>query len=396
MKLLILIVVATCTCFSASAADEPPARYIPLDPNDPTIDEWTETRDLAADKREPGLIEIQRYPGGYAYTGIPSFFNLPVALTPADLKAGKVDVAMMGAPLDTGSGMRGAAWGPRHFRIANNYLPWGSYSTEHLHTMVNWREDLVVVDYGDAAIDNLSGERSMKPVREIVRQIAATGAIPIIIGGDHSLEYPNVAGVADVHGKANVGVIHFDAHFDAGLFGNGHLITHGKPIRRLIEEGHVLGRNYIQVGLRGYWPGKDGFEWMREQGMRYHTMAEVEQDGWPAVMASVLKEAREGTKYLYISLDIDVLDPAYAPGTGTPEPGGLTSRELFPLIRGLCSDNHLVGFDLVEFNPLVDPGYITGLNAERAVRECLTGIAMNRRGLKSGYLSPLTKEDARQ
>jgi len=180
------------------------------------------------------------------------------------------------------------------------------------------------------------------------------------------------------------------------LFGNGHLITHGKPIRRLIEEGHVLGRNYIQVGLRGYWPGKDGFEWMREQGMRYHTMAEVEQDGWPAVMASVLKEAREGTKYLYISLDIDVLDPAYAPGTGTPEPGGLTSRELFPLIRGLCSDNHLVGFDLVEFNPLVDPGYITGLNAERAVRECLTGIAMNRRGLKSGYLSPLTKEDARQ
>jgi agmatinase len=132
---------------------------------------------------------------------------------------------------------------------------------------------------------------------------------------------------------------------------------------------------------------------MRKHGMRYHTMVEIDRDGWPAVMQRVLAEAREGTEYLYVSLDIDVMDPAYTPGTGTPEPGGLTPRELFPLLRGLCSDNALVGFDLVEFNPLVDPGYTTGLNADRAVRECLTGIAMNRKGLASGYLSPLTVDD---
>ncbi len=395
MRLLLFLVLTVCS-WLVYAEEESPKRYIPLNPDDPSIDAWKETRDLSADKREAGPINIHRYPGGAAYTGIPSFYNLPVALTPEDLKAGKVDVAMVGAPLDTGSGMRGAAWGPRHFRIANNNVFWGAYSSPHLHTQVHWQEDLVVVDYGDVAIDNMSAERSMQPVMDIVREIASSGAIPIIIGGDHSLEYPNVAGVAAVHGKANVGVIHFDAHYDAGFFGNGHLITHGKPIRRLIEEGHVLGKNYIQVGLRGYWPGEDGFEWMREQGMRYHTMAEVERYGWPAVMERVLKEAREGTKYLYISLDIDVLDPAYAPGTGTPEPGGLTSRELFPLIRGLCSENDVVGFDLVEFNPLVDPGYITGLNADRAVRECLTGIAMNRKGLKSDYLSPLTEQDARE
>jgi agmatinase len=177
--------------------------------------------------------------------------------------------------------------------------------------------------------------------------------------------------------------------------GDGHLISHAQPVRRLINEGHVDGKNYIQVGLRGYWPGRSGFDWMREQGMRYHTMAEVERDGWPAVMERVLNEAAEGTDYLYISLDIDVLDPAYAPGTGTPEPGGLTTRELFPLLRALCADQRVVGFDLVEFNPLADPGYTTGLNADRLIRQCLTGIAMRKKGLRGDYLSPLTAEDGR-
>ena len=105
--------------------------------------------------------------------------------------------------------------------------------------------------------------------------------------GDHSLEYPDVAGVADVYGKENVGVIHFDAHYDAGGSGyTGHLISHAQPVYRLIEEGHVLGENYIQVGLRGcFWPGEEGFEWMRNNNFRYHTMVEIERDGW-AVMGT--------------------------------------------------------------------------------------------------------------
>ena len=130
--------------------------------------------------------------------------------------------------------------------------------------------------------------------------------------------------------------------------------------------------------------------------MRYHTMVEIERDGWPAVMKRVMEEASEGTEYLYISLDIDVLDPAYTPGTGTPEPGGLTTRELFPLIRSLCADNRLVGFELVEFNPLADPGYTTGLNADRLVRQCLTGVTMRKLDLPGDYLSPLTVDDNRK
>jgi agmatinase len=200
--------------------------------------------------------------------------------------------------------------------------------------------------------------------------------------------------VADVYGKENVGVIHFDAHFDAGDNINGHLISHAQPIRRLIDDGHVLGKNYIQVGLRGYWPGEDGFNWMRENNMRYHTMAEIERHGWDAVMERVLDEANDGPEYLYISFDIDVLDPAYMPGTGTPESGDLTPREVFPLLRTLCSENNLAGFDLVELNPLVDPGYTTVLNSNRLVQECLTGIAMRKAGVtERGYLNPLTVDD---
>jgi len=374
----------------------PGTASIPLDADDPYLDAWKQRRDTSNDpKREPGPINIHRYEVGGAWTGIPTFFMLPVALTPEDLKAGGVDVAIVGAPLDTSSGMRGAAFGPRAMRTSENNMPWG-WPDPHLHVMVSWQEELVAVDYGDAAVDYLSVERSMEPVREIVREIAQTGAIPIIVGGDHSLEYPNVAGVADVYGKGNVGVIHFDAHYDAGESEMGHLISHGQPVRRLVNEGHVLGKNYIQVGLRGYWPGEDGFEWMREQGFRYHTMAEIQRDGWDAVMERVLREASDGPEKLYISLDVDVLDPSYAPGTGTPEPGGLTNRELFPLIRRLCAENNMVGFDLVEFNPLIDNGYTTGLNANRLIQECLTGIAMRKKGIREkNFLSPLTVRDGR-
>ena len=199
------------------------------------------------------------------------------------------------------------------------------------------------MDYGNAPIDVMSVEHSMPPVRKLVREIAATGAIPFVIGGDHSLEYPNVAGVTDVHGKNNVGVIHFDAHFDAAHPDEmgGHLISHGQPVRRLIEDGHILGKNYIQVGLRGYWPGEEGFRWMRKHEFRYHTMAEIERDGWDMVMTRVLAEANDGPEYLYVSFDIDVLDPAFAPGTGTPENGGLTPQRSISACPGpVCREQY--------------------------------------------------------
>jgi arginase family enzyme len=331
----------------------------------------------------------KRDPGPIRANGALTFFGLPIAVTPEDLKAGKVEVAIIGAPLDTGVGFRGAGEGPNAFRASRG----GGGSME---TMVSWRSELKGVDYGNAAIDPFSIERSVPCVRKKVFEIAQTGAIPIIIGGDHSLEYPNVAALADVYGKENVGVIHFDSHYDAGDGRQGHLIWHGAPVRRLVDDGHVLGKNYIQVGLRGGWPGPEGFEWMRKNNFRYHTMAEIDHDGWPAVMQRVLKEANDGPKYLHISFDIDVLDPAYTSGTGTPVPGGLTPREVFPLIRNLCAEKNMAGFDLVELDPLVDPGYTSALNAKEVVNSCLTGIALRKKGLAPNYLSPLTLDDNRR
>ena len=346
--------------------------------------------------REPGPINVSRYLNSGPKQGIPTFFNLPIALTPADLKAGDVEVAIMGAGLDTGSGFRGAAYGPRAVRTGVVYKGQGMVVSPHMHTMVSAFNELTIVDYGDIGIDGLSLERSVRHIREMVREVAETGTIPMIGGGDHALMYPDVAGIVDVYGAGNVGVIHFDAHYDAGR-NYDHLLSHGPPVARLVEEGLVPGENFIQVGLRGMWPGKSGFEWMRENGFRYHTMAEVEEKGWEFVMQRAITEAREGPKYLYISFDVDVLDPAYMPGTGTPEPAGLTTREAFPLVRRLCAETNVVGFELVEVNPLVDPGYTTAQNATRILRECLNGIAMRKRGItEEHYLSPLTTDHGQE
>lgn len=364
---------------------------IPLNTESENFNGWKIKRPAEMDTpRQPGPINVQRYIWSHSKMGIPTFFHMPVALTPEDLKAGDVDVAIVGVPLDTASGMRGAAYGPRALRTGHVYSGMGFVEPEHMHTMVSPFNELNIVDYGDIAVDMLSSERSMGHIREMIAEIAATGTIPMIVGGDHSLMYPDVAAIVDVYGKGNVGVIHFDAHYDAGV-GSAHLISHGQPVRRLFNEKLVPGKNFIQVGLRGYWPSVKGFEWMRKEGLRYHTMAEIEKNGWEKTMKRVIDEAMDGPEYLYISFDIDVLDPAYTPGTGTPEPNGLTPREVFPIVRRLCAETNVVGFELVELNPLADPGYTTAQNSDRILRECLTGMAMRKRGLtQPHYLSPLT------
>jgi agmatinase len=358
---------------------------IPLNTESEEFNSWKVKRPPSlVPKREPGPFPLGYYANARA--GIRTFANAPVAIYPEDLVAGAVDVAIVGAPLDMGSYYRGARFGPQAMR--NEY---GSSGVD-MNTMVNPSKELTIVDYGDIAVDNMSTELTVHHVRERVAEIARTGAIPFVVGGDHSLEYPNIAGLADVHGKGSFGVVHFDSHFDAGK-DYPHFITHGQPVYRAIKEGHVLGKNFIQVGLRGSWPGEWGFEWMRNNGMRYHTMAEVEKRGWEETMRRALAEAREDGKKLYISFDVDVLDPAFVPGTGTPVPGGLTMREALPIVRRLCAENELVGFDIVELAPQLDSTYRSALNANFILHACLTGVAMHKKGItQPGFLSELTTE----
>ena len=374
---------------------------IPMDTDDITYDAWKLIRDNLSEGREPGPIDIQRQPFSLGFNGIPTFFRLPVALTQADLKAGDVDVAFLGAHADMGLGVRGASQGPNALRASiGDYVAYGLGSMAHMGTLVNPFVEMTMVDYGDAPVDPLSTERTNESVRFMVREIAqvvredGSHVIPFIIGGDHSLAYPNIAGVTDVYGKGNVSVIHFDAHYDATMW-FGHLSSHGSWVKRLIYEGHIPGKNWIQVGLRGYYPDADSFEWMREQEMRYHPMAEVEKRGWDAVLEDVIEEAREAD-HIFISWDVDVMDPAFVPGTGTPEPGGLLPREAFPIMRRLCAESNVIGVDIVELAPSRDPTYVSMLNVNRVVRECLTGIAMRKKGIdEAHYLSPLTIDDAR-
>jgi formimidoylglutamase len=377
----------------ADAVDFNPQRdkaAIPLDRASPEFNAWKARRPASLNPpREPGPITLGRYigGGGGGGSGIPTFANAQVALTPEDLTAGKVDVAIVGAPLDMGYGYRDAFHGPLALRTGQGT---GAGTGLDVFSQVNPLADLRVVDYGDVAVDNLNADRSVEHVREIVKEIAATGAIPFIIGGDHSLSYPNLAALAEVHGKGKIGVVHFDSHYDAAR-DQVHLIDHGNPVYRLISEGHVLGKHYVQVGLRARNHNAENLEYMRSQGMRYHTMVEVERRGWEAVMERAIAEAKQGTDKLFISFDVDVLDPAYVSGTGTPVPGGLTMREAQPIMRRLCAENNIVGIDLVEVAPYLDVTYRTAQNAAFIMNACLAGIAMRKKGLtQPHYLSPLS------
>ena len=359
-------------------------------------DVWKQERDESEDpKREPGPIDLNRYKvNSTAGAGIPTFMNWPVALNRDDLDAGDVDVAVIGAPLDLSTGQRGTAFGPRALRTADRYIPGGPLANHiltHSHVMIKPYEVLKCADYGDAGVDPFDSEVSHEEIRKRVREIVETGAYPITLGGDHSLMRPDGMALADVYGKGNIGIIHFDAHYDAGDNHYGHHITHGTPVRRLIEDGFVEGKNFVQVGLRGWVPHEEDMMWMREHEIKSHYMAEVEADGFDPVMERAINEALDGPEYIFISFDIDSLDPAFAPGTGTPEPGGLTTREAFPLVRRLCAETPVVGMELVEVAPGWDPGYTTALNGLRVIQEAITGMAMRRAGIEEKhYLNPRT------
>ena len=196
-------------------------------------------------------------------------------------------------------------------------------------------------------------------------EVARRGIAPVIIGGDHSITWPAATAVADHHGWGNVGIVHFDAHADTADILEGNLASHGTPMRRLIESGAVQGRHFVQVGLRGYWPPAEVFAWMQEQGMRWHLMQEIWERGSKAVIEDAIGEALDGADNLYLSVDIDVLDPGFAPGTGTPEPGGMNPADLLRAVRQITLDANVVALDVVEVSPPYDWADTTINNAHR-------------------------------
>lgn len=304
-----------------------------------------------------------------------SFDKLPWALDEESLRG--ADLAIVGAPFDEGVSSRpGARFGPRAIRMAPT--TWSTADAWSIQLRIEPYVKLKVVDAGDAPIVPTRFERSLRVIHEKVYRVASAGPVPLVLGGDHSITYPSAAAVARHVWPRKVGVIHFDAHADTGADQWGNLHAHGEPMRRLIEEGWVEGRNFIQVGLRGYWPDKATFEWMDQQGMRWHAMTEIEERGSDAVIADAIAEALDGPEVIYLSVDIDVVDPGMAPATGTPEAGGMLPRELLRAVRQIAGRVELVGMDVVEVSPPYDHAEVTAILANRVVVEVISAIAAKR------------------
>ena len=302
------------------------------------------------------------------YAGLLTFGGLPYTQDPAELAG--VDVAIVGAPTDDlVSDRPGARFAPRAIRAAS--CPPGP----HLEAGVDATKVLRVVDFGDAAVVPADPVRSHAAIEVTVGQAVAAGALPIVLGGDHSIAEPDIRACAAPHGQ--VGLVHFDTHTDTGFEVFGVTRSHGTPMYRLVEDGIVDPRRYVQIGLRGYWPGPREFAWQRERGISSVFMHDVRSLGIAAVVERAVEVAGAGP--VFLSVDVDVLDPAFAPGTGTPEPGGMTSSDLLWACRKLASRLDLVGADVVEVIPTaVGSADVTALVAERLVREILTGVALRR------------------
>jgi agmatinase len=303
------------------------------------------------------------------YAGLLTFGGVPYTQDPAELAG--FDVAIIGAPIDElVSDRPGARFAPRAIRAAS--CPPGP----HLEAGIDAFAALRIVDFGDAPIVPAQPERSHAAIEETVAQVVAAGLLPLTIGGDHSITEPDARACAGRHGP--IGLVHFDTHTDTGDEVFGARFSHGTVMRRLVEAGHIDPRRYVQIGLRGYWPGEPEFSWQAERGIKSLFMHDVRDRG----IREVVNEAIEfvGAGPTFLTVDVDVLDPAFIPsGTGTPEPGGMTAVDLLWAARTVAARLQLVGADVVEVIPTgIGSADGAALVAERIVREILTGVALRR------------------
>jgi agmatinase len=305
------------------------------------------------------------------YSGLLTFAGVPYTEDPAELEG--FDVAVVGAPMDDlVSDRPGARLAPRAIRMASS--PPGP----HLEVGIDAFADLRVVDFGDAPVIPADPRTSHAAIEATVGQVLAASAMPVVLGGDHSITEPALRACALANGGP-IGLVHFDTHTDTGEEVFGVEFSHGTFIRRLVDQGHLDGSRYAQIGLRGYWPGPKEFAWQAEHGITSFFMHDVRDLGIREVIARAIAAVGPGPTYL--TVDVDVLDPAFVPGTGTPEPGGMTSVDLLLAVRTVAAELELVGADVVEVIPTaIGTDDYSALVAERVLRETLTGVALRRRG----------------
>jgi len=373
-----------------------------IDPDDPTrrlikqdasTNIWREER--PADRnpdREAGPIDIQRYQLQMEQGGIKTFFQLPVALTQEDLRAGEVDVAIFGAPTGALPHSAGNMWAPAQIRFTRDYGGYGDpkfpLSWVEYETLINPFASINAVDYGDTGMNPYDQSATLEEIRRVTREIAETGAIPFAIGGDHSVPNGTFRGIVDVYGRKNVAFVHFDAHLDRGKGKFGMFYHSGTFMTLGVAEGLVKGEDVVQFGMSTPVFGQGDWDQILEEGGTVFHIHEIQRDGVDKTFKKLYK-VLEDVDLVYISFDIDVFDMSYAPGTGSSSPTGMTPNELFPQLREFAATKTIVGMDIVEFNPFYDnKGQQTARLVRRVMLQLLTGISMKKDGIDPEYVNP--------
>lgn len=291
------------------------------------------------------------------FAGIATMMRLPQARDTQGL-----DACFVGVPLDIGTSNRpGTRFGPRQIRTESVLL-----RPYNMATRAAPFDSLQVADIGDVATNPYDLKDSIRLIEGAYTDIVATGCRPITLGGDHTIAWPILRALKARHGR--LAVVHVDAHADVNDTMGGEKIAHGTPFRRAVEDKLLLNDRVTQIGLRGTGYHADDFDWCRQQGF---TVVQAEAC-WNRSLAPLMEEVRQrvGDAPVYLSFDIDGLDPSFAPGTGTPEIGGLTVMQALEIIRGLRGLN-LVGADVVEVSPPYDPAGTTALVAANLAFEML-------------------------
>ena len=283
----------------------------------------------------------------------------------AAVAASNLDVAVVGIPMDTGTSFRtGTRFGPRQIRQESAML-----RPYNMATRAAPFDSLNVADCGDVPINTFHLEKSVGIIEEwFSERILGGGAIPLTMGGDHTLALPILRAMAAHYGHGTVGLVHVDAHADINEHMFGEQIAHGTPFRRAVEENLLDNSRVVQIGLRGTGYAAEDFDWATDQGFRVVQAEEC----WHKSLVPLMQQVREqmGDGPVYLSYDIDSLDPAFAPGTGTLEVGGLTVIQGLEIIRG-CAGLNLVGCDLVEVSPPYDQAGTTALVGANFLYEML-------------------------
>ena len=303
-------------------------------------------------------VDPKKFP---RFAGIKTFMRLPHVRTTED-----VDIAIVGVPWDGGASFRTSQRsGPDAIRKASTLLRPYNFELD-----VRLFDHCSGIDYGDLSVVPGYIEDSYQRIEDEIYPLVEAGVVPIALGGDHSITLPELRAINRKYGP--VALVHFDSHTDTydEYFGRPH--NHGTPFSRAAEEDLLDGDHSIQVGMRGSVYSKDDYDRARSYGFELITMAEVRKIGLPGVIERI--RARVGEAKTFVTFDIDAVDPAFAPGTGTPEVGGFSSGEAMQLAAGLNGLN-IVGFDLVEVLPEYDPGEITALLAANIVYQFISIIA---------------------